>query len=168
MKKTILSLFFLCILFLNTYAQNEKFKALFIYNFTKYIEWPSNKKNGDFIIGVFGDNPIQKELSVIAQKKRVGNQHIKVKKVLSVEECKSCNIVFVPTNKSNSVKNISDKIKGTGVILITDKSGYAKTYSCINFVKINGKQQFEVNKQHIENQKAAVNSGLLTLGIAVQ
>lgn len=28
-------------------------KSIFIYNFTKYIEWPLNSKENDFIIGVF-------------------------------------------------------------------------------------------------------------------
>lgn len=149
-------------------AQDEKFKALFIYNFTKYIEWPQSKQAGNFVIGIYGDNPIQKELSVIAQKKRVGNQQIAVKKITSVADAKSCNMVFVPQNKSGDAKQIAASIKSSGVILITDKDGYAKDISGINFVKVNGRQQFEVNKATIEAQGAKVNSGLLTLGIAVQ
>ncbi len=167
MKKVLSFILFVFVL-TNTQAQDEKFKALFIYNFTKYIEWPANKQSGDFIIGVFGTSPIQKELAVIAQKKRVGNQKISVKKINSVADCSACNIVFVPASKSSSVKDITAQVKSKGVIVITDKSGLAKTYSGINFVKVGGKQQFEINKKHIEAQGASVNSGLLTLGIPVQ
>jgi hypothetical protein len=52
-------------------AQDEKFKAIFIYNFTKYINWPASE--GDFVINVLGDEAITREMGEIATKKTVGN-----------------------------------------------------------------------------------------------
>ena len=33
-------------------AQEEKYIGLFVYNFTKYFDWPENTKTGDFKIQV--------------------------------------------------------------------------------------------------------------------
>ena len=33
---------------------NAKIKAIYIYNFTKYIEWPDSYKEGSFVIGFIG------------------------------------------------------------------------------------------------------------------
>ena len=45
MKKSALVILGLLALSVTARAQDEKFKALFMYNFTKYIEWPQAKQN---------------------------------------------------------------------------------------------------------------------------
>ena len=51
MKKVIILVLYLGVLVSFTQAQNEKFKALFMYNFTKYVEWPTSLKSGNFVFG---------------------------------------------------------------------------------------------------------------------
>jgi hypothetical protein len=50
--------------------QDERLKAIFIYNFTKHISWPS--KSGNFVISVPGNNKIITEIEVIAANKTAG------------------------------------------------------------------------------------------------
>lgn len=152
----------------HSHAQDEKFKALFMYNFTKYLEWPSNKQSGDFVIGVYGNSPIIGELNIIAQKRKVGAQQIAVKRVTDVSEFKDCNIIYVPENKSVKVAEITEQCSEKGVVLITDKPGLANTHSGINYVKVDGKQNFEINKRILESQGIKVNSVLLSLGIVIE
>ena len=52
----------------SVHAQQEKNYAVYaniIYRFTKYIDWPAEKKSGDFIIGVVGDTPLMEELKKV-------------------------------------------------------------------------------------------------------
>ena len=149
-------------------GQDEKFKALFMYNFTKYLEWPPDKKSGDFVIGVYGNSPIITELNIIAQKRKVGAQSIVVKKVATVTEFSGCNILYIPEYKSGKIDEIATQCKGGGTALITDKPGLAKTVAGINYVKVDGKQNFEINRKNLEAQGVKVNSALLNLGINVQ
>lgn len=151
-----------------SFSQDERFKALFMYNFTKYIEWPSDKQSGDFVIGVFGSSPIQSELQLIAEKKKVGTQNIVVKQVNSPAEVKNCNFIYVPENKSTKAQEILDACSGTGTVIITDKPGLAKTIAGINYIQSNGKQSFEINRKNLEKQGVKVNSMLLSLGISVE
>ena len=148
-------------------GQDEKFKALFMYNFTKYLEWPANKRTGDFVIGVYGNSPIISELNIIAQKRKVGNQNIVVKKIDSSTDFAKCNILFIPEYKSGKIAEIAGQCKA-GTALITDKPGLAKSVAGINYVKVDGKQNFEINKKNLEAQGIKVNSALLNLGINVQ
>jgi hypothetical protein len=163
--------FFTGLLFLffvsTAYSQDAKFKALFMYNFTKYLEWPVEKQKGEFIIGVYGSSPIIQELTIIAQKKKVGSQPIKIRQVGTYTEMKGCNILYVPENRSAKIEEIVSNCTGKGTVLITDKEGFGKTYAGLNYVKINGKQSFEVNKTNLEKMGVKVNSVLLSLGIIV-
>jgi hypothetical protein len=150
------------------YSQEAKFKALFMYNFTKYIEWPAEKQHGDFVIGVYGSSPIINELKIIAQKKKVGTQPIVIKMIEGESQMSGCHILYVPENRSSKVETASSMCSGRGTVLITDKPGLAKTVAGLNYVFIDGKQSFEINKSNLERQGVKVNSVLLSLGIIVE
>lgn len=168
MKKNVILLLGLLFLIPKIQAQDEKFKALFMYNFTKYIEWPANKRNGDFIIGIWGKSPVKDEIAIIAEKKTVGSQKIVVKEINSIEGCQACHMIYIPEKYSEDIKSIVDQLKNKGVVIITDKQGMAQTVSGINYVKKDGKQLFEINKKHLDDQGVKVNSSLLSLGIVVE
>ncbi len=167
MKKSALVILGLLALSVTARAQDEKFKALFMYNFTKYIEWPQAKQSGDFVIGVIGNSAIVDELNVIAQKKTVGAQAIKVKQVSSTEDLTKMHIVYVTEDKSGEASGIAGKIKGRGVVLITDKPGFAQSTSGINYIKKDGKPNFEVSSKHLAEEGVKVSSQLMALGTAV-
>src|SRR2546423_14160613 len=60
-----------------TEAEEYALKAAFLYNFTKYIEWPSAEANEkEFIIGVVGSSPIVNPLIEIAKNKTVKGKKI--------------------------------------------------------------------------------------------
>lgn len=168
MKK--LKTFFLLAFLLNisfVHGQEDKFKALFMYNFTKYLEWPASQRSGDFVVEVLGASGIVAELEIIAQKRKVGAQSIIVRRISDINESLAGNILFIPEQKSTRITQAVEQLKGKGTLIITDKPGLCKQGACINYVKINGKQNFEVSKTNIERQGLKVNATLLSLGITV-
>jgi hypothetical protein len=166
MKKPFLLILFLILLKANfAMAQDEKFKALFLYNYAKGIEWPSN--SGDFVIGVLGSSPIVDELNIIAQKKKVGNQTIVIKKQNTLEGAENCNIFFLPSNKSANLSSLLVKVKGKSTLIVTDSPGSIKSGSCINFFITNDKLSYEISKNNIEKQGLKVTANLLSLGVKI-
>ena len=167
MKRSALVILGLLALCATTKAQDEKFKALFMYNFTKYIEWPQAKQSGDFVIGVIGNSAIVGELETIAQKKTVGAQTIKVKQISSADDVSKLHIVYVTEDKSGEAAALAGKVKGKGVVLITDKPGLAKTTSGINYIKKDGKPNFELSTSHLNEEGVKVSAQLSALGTVV-
>lgn len=166
MKKPFLLILFLILLKANfAMAQDEKFKALFLYNYAKGIEWPN--VSGDFVIGVLGTSPIIDELDIIAQKKKVGTQTIIIKKFSSLTGAEDCNIFYLPANKSANLSSLIDKVKGKGTLIVTDSPGSIKKGSCINFFVANDKLSYEISKNNIEKQGLKVTTNLLSLGVKV-
>ncbi len=166
-RQFLMALIFM-MLSLKGFAQEAKFKALFMYNFTRYLEWPPEKQKGDFVIGIFGTSPITQELKIIAEKKKVGVQNIVIKELSSAAEMAECNILYVPENRSAKIEEIKANCSGKGTILITDNPSIPKNLFGINYVNIEGKQSFEINKKNIESQGVKINSTLLTLGKVVE
>ena len=164
MIATLLMLF-LCSLSLN--AQNEKFKALFLYNFIKNIEWPPAYSQGDLIIGVLGTNPITKELETITSTQKAGNQTMKVKIFSSVEEIKTCHIIYVSPNKAGLIPQLLTKLNSNNTLIVSDNKGGIQQGAGINFILDGDKLKFEISKQRIEQKGLKVSASLLNLGSPV-
>lgn len=167
MRKTVLLALFMCLFIRPGSAQGDKFKALFIFNFTKHIEWGGDYKNGDFVIAVLGNSEVYNSLLSIGQTKTVGSQPIKVIKVNSPAEVVKCNIFYVPTNKSAEIDKVVDKFKNTSTLVVTDDTNACAKGSCINLQLVDGKQKFEISKANVQKQNLKVSTGLLNLGIAL-
>jgi len=148
---------------------NAKIKAIYIYNFTKYIEWPDNYKQGNFVIGVVGTNPILLgELTKMATSKTVGNQKLEIKNITSTDDASDCHIVYILSDYSTQLTDVLGRIRGKSVLVVTDKAGLAAKGAAINFVYVDSKQKIELNKTNIEKYKLKVASALVDLSLQVK
>lgn len=167
-KKIILLVAALLILLSNTsFSQNYKFHSVFIYNFTKYIQWPSAYQSGDFVIAVLGNSEVTENLQKMAAVKTVGSQKIVVKQVSSLAEAGKCHIIFLPGSKSGNISDVLSQYGSKPTLIITERAGLGKKGSGINFILQGGKWKFELNKPAIESSNLRVSSELAKLAIVI-
>jgi hypothetical protein len=164
MRVIFIGLFLFCIN-ATLFSQNERFKSLFVYNFTKNIEWPSNYQDGDFVITVLGNSTMYSELLQNVSGKICGNQKIQVTQAANISGVEKCNILYVPSQQSALLDAAGKHLAGKPTVVITEKNGLMKLGADINIVHAGGKLQFEVNPQQIDNKKLKINNILLKLGI---
>lgn len=150
------------------YDTNAKLKAMFVYNFTKYIEWPQSYKSGNFVIGVLGESALQAELDKMAATKKAVNQPFEIKRYNSVGEIGNCHMLLIPAGTSAQIEAAVAKSKSNSTLVIGEQEGMAKRGAGINFVIKQNKQKFELNKSNIENRNLKVSSSLLALAIVVE
>lgn len=147
---------------------NAKYKTIFVYNFTKYIKWPSDYKNGAFKIGVFGETNLYSELEKMAKTKKVGNQPIEVLKFSDVSDIEKCHILYVSPKKTDQVGTILKKISKTSTLLVTESPGMIDKGAIINFVVENNKLNFELNKKAASKYKLQISTNLEALAVLVK
>ncbi len=144
----------LCILLFSSFKQNydinAKIKAVYIYNLTRYFEWPESAKSGNFIIQIVGNaNSLIKELNEnVVAKKTIGGQKIELINSDKIDKNKIPHIIYITPENSSKIKTFASELKNKGTLLITEQEGAAKTFAVINFVVIDNKQKFEYNKQN--------------------
>ncbi len=145
--RKIIWLALVCTSFLGANGQTEisRAEAMFIYNFSRLIEWPANYKTGPFVIGVYGSSTIQNDLKSYTTGKRVGSQPIAVKTFTTPSEISTCHILVVPFNSSKQLDNIVPQLSGKSTLLITEKSGAISNGAAINFVIIGNNLKFELS-----------------------
>lgn len=149
-------------------ASDYAIQANIIYRFTKYIDWPDNRKTGDFIIGVVGDTPLTAELKSFIANKTVNSRKIIIKTFSPSSESFHCHILFVTDDESGSLKKIAARTSGDALLLVSESEGLAQKGSCINFVVVADHLKLEINKNNIEQRNLNIASELLQLGKLVK
>lgn len=151
-----------------SFAQDKDYKSysLFIYNFVKYIEWPSSSQ--EFVIGVYGDSPIIKELENMAKTKKAKGRPIIVKKISTAEEALNCQLVYVPPSKSAQTKLIAERIKGKPILLVGEREGLARKGAALSFVTMDDDTlKFEFNQGVLDQNNLKIPTVLSKLGLAI-
>lgn len=148
----------------NTYAIH----ANIIYRFTKYINWPDDKKSGEFVIGIVGDTPLYEELKNFTSNKTAAGQPIVVKKFSATAAAYNCHILFVSDEESGNIKRIATCTAGTPTLLVSETEGVTRKGSCINFIVVDDHLKLEISKTNIEKRKLDIATELLSLGIIVK
>ncbi|MCI0750349.1 MAG: YfiR family protein [Flammeovirgaceae bacterium] len=148
-------------------GQSYKGHTLYIFSFTKYIQWPESNNQGDFEIAVLGDSPILDELKIMAAAKKAGNRVIKVNKINSLSELKKCNILFIPAGNSAQLSDAMIKGQALSVLVVTESEGLGAKGSCINFIMKDGKLSFELNQAAMAKQNLKASNELTRYAILI-
>ncbi|WP_462319695.1 YfiR family protein [Marinilabilia sp.] len=154
------------ILPVNSFAKVEKFQSAYLYNISRYMEWPTDYNENEFIIGVMGSHAaIIPELQVVSQTKRILGKKIVIQTYSSPQEISNCNILFIPENQNRFLPQIIKKTENSPILLVTEKSGMLKKGANLNFVFTNNKLQFEIEMDRIRKKGLKVHSKLQTLAM---
>ena len=148
-------------------AQTEiaKAQSMFVYNFSRLIEWPVANQTGVFVIGVVGNSAIYGELSSYTASKKVGAQSIEVVKYNDAENVDKCHILFVPFNKTSKMEEIVAKVGGNNTLIICEKKGALEAGAAINFVVIGNSLKFELNSANATGKGLKVSSSLQNMAV---
>lgn len=139
-------------------AQESKFKALFIYKFAEYIEWPSSPTK--IVVGVVGKSDVYEQLSAFAANK----QNLEVVNIETTAESSKCQIIFVPKDKNKMIPDFADKIGSKSILLVSDDGDMVHSYADIGFYLEGGKLRFLISPKSIELKNMTPSSKLLSLG----
>lgn len=138
---------------------NYSHHSLYVYNFTKYIQWPT--VDNELVIGVAGGNPeIMEAFEKMAQTKSSPTFKLIIQKVLSPTAVTECHILYIPEAESGKAA-IYAKKAGPNQLLITEGKDMLQKGGMINFIIIDKKLRFEINQDAFQKTRLKVSSQLL-------
>lgn len=138
-----------------TKEQEYEKKSLFIYNFTKHVEWPIEYNGTEFVIGVAGDDQTIKQLESFMNQKKVTGKKIIVQKY---KKGARYNLVYITSADINNFEMIKSATRKNRTLLVTDD--FSKG-THISFSLDLDKVKYTVNKPAIEKAGLKVGQELL-------
>ncbi|MEM9324897.1 MAG: YfiR family protein [Bacteroidota bacterium] len=139
-------------------AQESKFKALFLYKFSEYIEWPNSEQN--IVVGVIGKSDVYDELVTFA----ASRDNLTVIKINGASELDKCNILFVPSGQERIIGEVAPAASQKSVLIVSDTDKQVGSGSDIGFYLEQNKLRFLISKGSIESKKMTPSTKLLALG----
>ena len=147
-------------------ASEYQVKAAFLFNFTKFVEWPPNAfgdSNTPLVIGVLGQDPFGSYLNETVQGESVNSRKLQVERYRSVSEIKRCHVLFISRSESDRLNQIIATLKYRGILTVTD-SDAVDTGVIIRFVNEGGRIRFRIDSSAAKAAKLSISSKLLRLG----
>lgn len=148
-------------------AQSSKenaIKAAFLYNFIKYVEWPSaGWPSKQITLCVVGDNPFGEALQQVLHGKFVHGRKLVVRESPSINDVDSCQILFISPSERQRLGSILNKVRNSSVLTVSEMRDFADLGGMINFVAERNKVRFEINNRAAGQRGLTISSQLLKL-----
>ena len=147
-----------------TLSGEYRLKAAFIYNFSKFIEWPEHAFRGkrEFCVASLGRTPLDKELAALSGKS-VNGRSIVFRQVNSPEEAAQCQVLFISRSEMARLDGILDLLGGLPVLTVADSADFCKYGGMLSLDNEMGKVVFDVNFRETQRAKLKPNSQLFRL-----
>jgi hypothetical protein len=144
----------------------ENVMAVYIYNFTKFLEWPKDDSE-NFYIYVLGKSNLIEPLNKIAEKEKVNGRKIVISELEDLNNLKSNSVLFLTAEEGNRLNAILKRTTEKNILTISNSEGLAYKGVCINFFIVDNKIKFEINRKAIEETGIIPNTRLLSLAVKV-
>jgi len=144
-----------------------KLKAAFLYNFGKFVTWPSSSfkgPNAPFVICIIGDDPFGQALDDAVVGRTVDGRVLRIVRITELSKGGVCQILFVDSSERKRVAAILAALPPTGILTVGESVGFAASGGMLNFILSDGHLKFEINRGAAERGGLRISSRLLTLG----
>lgn len=156
-------------------AKEYQVKAAFLYNFTKFTEWPAGSfasERAPIVIGILGKNPFGDELEKIVRGRTVNGRPLTVVQFSAAGEVHpgpgGCHLLFVAASEERRTAAWADLPAGPGLLTVGESAAFAAAGGMINFMVVEDKARFEINLKAAEQSGLKLSAQLLKLAVAIR
>jgi hypothetical protein len=146
-------------------ASEYDVKALFLFNFTKFVEWPAaafTDEHSPLKLCVLGENPFGKALKVLTGEE-VGGRKLTFVHLESVNNLETCHAVFISRSERDRLPQILAGLHNAPVLTVGESPAFIDQGGMINFIIEGSKVRFDVNQEAAERAGIRISSRLLAL-----
>jgi hypothetical protein len=146
-------------------------KALFLLNFTKYVEWPPTAfaaSNAPVTIGIFGESQLGEALQRVVAGKTVGGRPIVIRQIAGPEDSGQCHILFISDAEADRMRAVLDHTSALPVLTVGENEAFGRNGGIINFARKNGNVRLEIDLAAAKKAGLTISSRLLAVADIVK
>lgn len=147
-------------------------KAAYLYNFAKFVDWPSwtfDQTGGAMVLGVYGADPFGSTLERMASHQQVQGRAIVIKRARSFEALGFCHVLFIgsPGQGGNWQQTIRSA-SGSSRLVVGDADDFAQRGGAIGFFIEERRVRFTVNLSATDRAGLKLSSKLLKIANVIR
>ena len=153
-----------------TPMSESQVKAMFVYNFLKFVEWPAEShQTGDpFVVLIIGEGPTADATEQFLESKTIGDQKVSVRRTRWDQPVEGARAAFVVEPDGKRLHRILEAARSAGVLTIGEGETFTTRGGVIALLVEDRKVRFDVDTTAAQGAGLRVSSKLLALTHAVR
>jgi hypothetical protein len=147
-------------------AAEYQIKAVFLFNFTHFVEWPAQAfvtPSEPFVIGILGDDPFGARLEDVIRNERIGDHPLIVRRFRKPEDLGTCQMLFIERSQAENMGQVIASLNHRAVLTVSDIDGAAERGVIIQLATENSHIRLRINAEAAHSAGLVVSSKLLHL-----
>lgn len=152
-------------------AKEHQIKAAFLYNFTKFVEWPAkafSATNAPFVIGVVGDGPLCVEIGRVIKGRNVNGRELVVRSIETPEAAREVHMLFLCGSVDDRLAEYLNPNSTANILTVGESDRFARQGGAIEFLLDADKVRFDIDTIAAERAGLKVSAQLLKLARTVR
>jgi hypothetical protein len=152
-------------------SREYNIKAVFLYNFTQFVEWPSNafqNPEAPYIIGILGDDPFRSAIDEAVAGEKAKGHPIIVRRYQNVNEIRNCHILFISNSLRGKLREILSALPNKNILTVSDIPDFATSGGIIRFMTKENKIKLQINLPASKDADLNISSKLLQVAEIVR
>jgi hypothetical protein len=140
-------------------------KAMFVFNFLKFVEWPADGSSGakDFVVLIIGEGATADATAHFLESKTIGERQVVVRRSRWDQPVAGARAAFVVERDGKKLHRVLDASAAAGVLTIGEGEDFATRGGVIGLLVQDRKVRFDVDTSAARTAHLRVSSKLLAL-----
>ena len=147
-------------------TEEYKVKAVFLFHFAQFVEWPANNfsvEGAPLVIGVLGEDPFGVYLDQVVANEVINGHPLEVRRFKRPEEISSCHILFISGEGHGQLRSSLRAIQDQAVLTVGDSPAFIRAGGIIRFFSEESKVRLQINPEAARASGLTISSKLLRL-----
>jgi hypothetical protein len=149
-----------------TIPLEQQVKAVFLFNFAQFVEWPATaflQPDSPIVIGILGKDPFGTFLEETIHNERVNGRPLIIERYSTVKEVKNCHILFIHASATSKIDATLKALKGRQILTVSDINNFANHGGMVRFIKESNKVKLRINVNAAKAEGITISSKILRL-----
>ncbi len=140
-------------------------KAAFIYNFTKFTEWPADAAPGEepLVLCVLGDTAVADALARAVKGRVVAGHGMSVSSMAAGGPARACHVLYISGVTARQATQLLAGVRDVPVLTIGDLADFTRLGGIARFFFEDGRLRFSVGLESARRAHLQISSRLLSL-----
>jgi hypothetical protein len=146
-----------------TASREYQIKAVFLFNFTQFVEWPAATfpdPQAPLVIGVLGEDPFGSLLETAIRNEKAGEHPLEIRRFDNAAQA-DCHILFISRSESAQLEAVLGALAGKPILTVSDADQAARRGVMIRFINENNRIRLRINLDSAKHAGLTISSKLL-------
>lgn len=144
--------------------QEYALKAVFLYNFCRFIDWPPRafgSPDEPMVIAVLGENPFGRMIEDTVKGEALRGRRLRVEYHRRISDLDRCHVLFVSASETSRADEIIAAVAGRSVVTVGETDSFLDRGGMIALTADQNRVRLRINPAALRAENLAASSKLL-------